>query len=163
MQSNLLAHHLGVLKRASTPPSTSRCGRLPSRSSSSSAYRCRPAISPVGSERSQGREWYETRCLTKIGPWALNGLLFTIVILSALQGAQIISRPWDVARNALPLLAYFAIVWGGGHLLGSAIGLGYKRATTPAFTAAGNNFELAIAVAATRSTYIPLAPNQGRQ
>lgn len=57
------------------------------------------------------------------------------------------SHPWDVARIALPLLAYFAIMWGGGYLLGAAMGLGYERTTTLAFTAAGNNFELAIAVA----------------
>ncbi len=98
-------------------------------------------------EKAKGREWYESRFLPRIGPWALYGLLFTIVILFALQGDQIISRPWDVARIALPLLAYFAIMWGGGYLLGAAIGLGYERTTTLAFTAAGNNFELAIAVA----------------
>ena len=98
-------------------------------------------------ERAKGRQWYESRFLPKIGPWALYGLLFTIVILFALQGDQIISRPWDVARIALPLLAYFAIMWGGGYLLGAAAGLGYERTTTLAFTAAGNNFELAIAVA----------------
>lgn len=98
-------------------------------------------------EKARGREWYESRFLPKIGPWALYGLLFTIVILFALQGDQIIARPWDVARIALPLLVYFAVMWGGGYLLGAAIGLGYERTTTLAFTAAGNNFELAIAVA----------------
>nr|ABP44139.1 arsenical-resistance protein [Mycolicibacterium gilvum PYR-GCK] len=98
-------------------------------------------------EKAKGRQWYESRFLPKIGPWALYGLLFTIVILFALQGDQIIAHPWDVARIALPLLAYFAVMWGGGFLLGAAIGLGYERTTTLAFTAAGNNFELAIAVA----------------
>ena len=98
-------------------------------------------------ERAKGRTWYETRFLPKIGPWALYGLLFTIVILFALQGHQVTSRPLDVARIALPLLAYFAIMWGGGYTLGAALGLGYARTTTLAFTAAGNNFELAIAVA----------------
>jgi ACR3 family arsenite transporter len=98
-------------------------------------------------ERAKGRDWYETAFLPKIGPWALYGLLFTIVILFALQGDQITNRPWDVARIALPLLAYFAIMWGGGYVLGAALGLGYQRTTTLAFTAAGNNFELAIAVA----------------
>ena len=98
-------------------------------------------------ERAKGRQWYETRFLPAVGPWALYGLLFTIVILFALQGEQITNRPWDVARIALPLLAYFAIMWGGGYLLGAALGLGYARTTTLAFTAAGNNFELAIAVA----------------
>ncbi len=98
-------------------------------------------------ERTKGRDWYESKFLPVIGPWALYGLLFTIVILFALQGDQITSKPWDVARIALPLLAYFAIMWGGGYLLGAALGLGYARTTTLAFTAAGNNFELAIAVA----------------
>jgi arsenical-resistance protein len=98
-------------------------------------------------EKAKGRSWYETRYLPVIGPWALYGLLFTIVILFALQGHQITTRPWDVARIALPLLAYFAIMWIGGYLLGAALGLGYERTATLSFTAAGNNFELAIAVA----------------
>jgi len=98
-------------------------------------------------EKARGRTWYETTLLPKVGPWALYGLLFTIVILFALQGDQITSRPIDVARIALPLLAYFAIMWGGGYAVGAVLGLGYPRTTTLAFTAAGNNFELAIAVA----------------
>ncbi|RRR44586.1 ACR3 family arsenite efflux transporter [Mycolicibacter terrae] len=98
-------------------------------------------------ERSKGRDWYEVRFLPRIGPWALYGLLFTIVILFALQGDQITRQPLDVVRIAIPLLAYFAIMWGGGYLLGATLGLGYGRTTTLAFTAAGNNFELAIAVA----------------
>ncbi|MDT5001373.1 MAG: arsenite transporter [Mycobacterium sp.] len=98
-------------------------------------------------ERAKGRAWYESAFLPRIGPWALYGLLFTIVVLFALQGDQIIGRPLDVARIALPLLAYFAIMWGGGYAVGAALGLGYARTTTLAFTAAGNNFELAIAVA----------------
>ena len=98
-------------------------------------------------EKAKGRDWYESRFLPRVGPWALYGLLFTIVILFALQGDQIINRPLDVARIAMPLLVYFAIMWGGGYALGYVIGLGYERTTTLAFTAAGNNFELAIAVA----------------
>ena len=98
-------------------------------------------------EHVKGRDWYERRFLPVIGPWALYGLLFTIVILFALQGRQITSRPLDVARIALPLLAYFTIMWGGGYALGAALHLGYPRTATLAFTAAGNNFELAIAVA----------------
>jgi ACR3 family arsenite transporter len=98
-------------------------------------------------EKAKGRQWYESTFIPRIGPWALYGLLFTIVILFALQGHAITSRPLDVARIALPLLAYFALMWGGGYALGAGIGLGYERTTTLAFTAAGNNFELAIAVA----------------
>ena len=98
-------------------------------------------------EKAKGRQWYESTFLPRIGPWALYGLLFTIVILFALQGDQITSRPLDVLRIALPLLAYFAIMWTGGYLVGAALKLGYPRTTTLAFTSAGNNFELAIAVA----------------
>ncbi|OZD58468.1 ACR3 family arsenite efflux transporter [Rhodococcus sp. 14-2470-1a] len=98
-------------------------------------------------ERTKGREWYESTFIPRIGPWALYGLLFTIVVLFALQGDRITSQPLDVVRIALPLLVYFAVMWGGGYALGAAMGLGYQRTTTLAFTAAGNNFELAIAVA----------------
>ncbi len=98
-------------------------------------------------EKRRGRAWYEERFIPKIGPWALYGLLFTIVLLFALQGDAITSNPLDVARIALPLLVYFALMWFAGLLLGKALGLGYARSTTLAFTAAGNNFELAIAVA----------------
>ncbi|HZG03133.1 MAG TPA: bile acid:sodium symporter, partial [Streptomyces sp.] len=98
-------------------------------------------------EKKMGRENYEQRFLPRIGPWALYGLLFTIVILFALQGETITSRPWDVARIAVPLLVYFALMWFGAFALGRAIGLPYDRTATLAFTAAGNNFELAIAVA----------------
>ena len=98
-------------------------------------------------ERRLGREGYEARVLPRIGPWALYGLLFTIVILFALQGDTITSEPGHVARIALPLLVYFAVVFSASLLIGRALKMGYPRATTLAFTAAGNNFELAIAVA----------------
>jgi ACR3 family arsenite transporter len=98
-------------------------------------------------ERAQGRDWYEQRLLPTIGPIALYGLLFTIVMLFALQGDAITSNPWDVARIALPLLAYFALMFGGSFALGMRLRLGYAKTATLAFTAAGNNFELAIAVA----------------
>ena len=104
-------------------------------------------LTRVLGERAKGRAWYEERFLPKIGPWALYGLLFTIVLLFALQGDAILSAPGDVARIALPLLVYFVVMFLGAFLLGRAIGLNYAKSTTVAFTASGNNFELAIAVA----------------
>ncbi len=98
-------------------------------------------------ERRRGRAWYEQRFLPRIGPMALYGLLFTIVLLFAFQGNAITHQPLDVARIALPLLCYFAIMWTGSFALGMSLRLGYPRTATLAFTAAGNNFELAIAVA----------------
>jgi ACR3 family arsenite transporter len=98
-------------------------------------------------EAMRGRDWYEERFLPRVGPLALYGLLFTIVMLFALQGQQVIDRPLDVARIALPLLIYFAVMFFIGFGAGKLVGLGYERTTTLAFTAAGNNFELAIAVA----------------
>ncbi|WP_353649962.1 ACR3 family arsenite efflux transporter [Nakamurella sp. A5-74] len=98
-------------------------------------------------EKLLGRNHYEAAVLPRLGPWALYGLLFAIVVLFALQGHQITDRPGDVARIALPLIIYFLITFGLGFGLGRVLGLGYARTTTLAFTAAGNNFELAIAVA----------------
>ena len=98
-------------------------------------------------EAKWGREAYENVFLPKIGPWALYGLLFTVVILFALQGDAITSQTLDVARIAIPLLAYFAIMWVGSMVIAHRIGLSYERSASVAFTAAGNNFELAIAVA----------------
>lgn len=98
-------------------------------------------------ERTKGVDWYENRFLPRIGPVALYGLLFTIVVLFALQGEPITTEPIDVVRIAVPLLAYFALMWSSSFALGLRMGLPYDRNATVAFTAAGNNFELAIAVA----------------
>ena len=94
----------------------------------------------------KGLRWYEQRFLPRISPLALVGLLFTIVVMFALQGQAITNDPLTVASLALPLLLYFLILWGVAFALGSRFGFGYGRSTTLAFTAAGNNFELAIAV-----------------
>ncbi|MFC5276348.1 ACR3 family arsenite efflux transporter [Brachybacterium sacelli] len=104
-------------------------------------------LTRVIGERRRGRAWYEETFLPRIGPFALYGLLFTIVLLFALQGDAILSAPGDVARIALPLLAYFVLMFVGSLLLSRAVGMDYARSTTVAFTASGNNFELAIAVA----------------
>jgi ACR3 family arsenite transporter len=98
-------------------------------------------------EHTRGRDWYENSFLPRISPLALWGLLFTVVLLFAYQGEAITSRPWDVVRIALPLLAYFGIMWTASFAVGLRLQFTYPRNTAVAFTAAGNNFELAIAVA----------------
>jgi ACR3 family arsenite transporter len=98
-------------------------------------------------ERSRGVEWYETRFLPRIAPWALYGLLFTVVILFALQGETITAQPFDVVRIAVPLLIYFVVMWVASFALGLRLRMSYPRNTSMSFTAASNNFELAIAVA----------------
>jgi ACR3 family arsenite transporter len=104
-------------------------------------------VTSVAGRKRKGDEWYEQRFLPRISPFALYSLLFTIVILFAIQGDAITSQPFDVARIALPLLVYFALMWTAAFVWGRAQGLGYPKTATLAFTAAGNNFELAIAVA----------------
>ncbi len=98
-------------------------------------------------ERRRGREWYEGKFLPRIAPIALYGLLFTVVVLFALQGHTITAQPLDVVRIALPLLAYFAIMWFGAFAISRRLHLTYERTAALSFSAASNDFELAIAVA----------------
>ena len=100
----------------------------------------------IGLKR-KGREWYDQKFIPRIGPITLYGLLFTIVLLFAIQGDTITSQPLDVARIALPLLVYFAVMWVAGLVIGKLIGLPYPQTASLAFTVASNDFELAIAVA----------------
>ncbi len=98
-------------------------------------------------ERTRGVEWYETKFLPKLAPVALYGLLFTVVILFALQGETITDRPLDVVRIAIPLLIYFGVMWAVSFATGLRLHMTYGKNTAMSFTAASNNFELAIAVA----------------
>lgn len=103
-------------------------------------------VSRTLGERLRGRTWYESRFLPRISPLATWGLLFTVIMLFALQGDTISRNPGDVARIAVPLLAYFVVMFTIGLAVGRYLHLGYEKTTTLAFTGAGNNFELAIAV-----------------
>lgn len=97
--------------------------------------------------RRRSVDWYETRFVPRVSPFTLYGLLFTIVLLFALQGQAILDDPLNVVKIALPLLAYFAIMWVVGFVVGRRLRMGYPQTATLAFTVASNDFELAIAVA----------------
>lgn len=94
----------------------------------------------------KGREWYDKKFMLYFGPLALVALLYTIWVMFALQGHQVIDNIGSVFRVAVPMLLYFSIMWAGTMLFCRAVGVSYEKAVTQAFTASSNNFELAIAV-----------------
>jgi ACR3 family arsenite transporter len=97
--------------------------------------------------RQRGREWYETRLMPRLGPAALIGLLFTIVVMFSMQGDKILAAPFDVLRVAVPLVVYFVVMFFASFALSRWRRFPYDLAATQSFTSASNNFELAIAVA----------------
>jgi ACR3 family arsenite transporter len=105
------------------------------------------AITRVVLVRKRGLAWYEERFVPRIAPTALLGLLYTIVLMFAMQGDRIVELPLDVVRIAIPLVVYFALMFTASFVVAQRLGFAYEDTASLAFTAAGNNFELAIAVA----------------